>query len=804
MVRSDKTQEQFEARPFVRDTPAPTIVANPSIARIVAVGLSGLFLVFFGADMSALVVAGGLLVWWMSTSPAALLGTYAAIICSNAGEIATNRYGLPPIGMATLLVLTLMLVVRTAGKQEDISNAVRLAPAAAIYLVIASLSLFWVKDLDATTDKLFALTKNLLIGLIFVAYVTSMRRFRTIAYTISLTVAVLAALGVFQYVTKTFELSYFGFATASIKQLVGETDTWRISGPFDDANFFGQILIVGLPITGAIAVAAERPALKLAAAVGCVVILAAIGLTFSRGTLLSALIVAAAFGLTLRHRVVYASLIALVLVMAMVATPALYLERLLQVGQAISAILAGEQWITDPSLALRLSVLSAATDMFWAHPWFGIGLGQFPLQYGEYALQNGLYLDAPNKPHSVYLGTLAEGGVLGFAMLVGVIGFAFATCAVSRRQLINHGRSQDAIFLFGLQLAFIGYMTTALFLHDDYARNFWLLAALLFSTAFAARNPLETTASTSQLTRRKYLNANWSSPTAIRTALWNQRYLIALFTLIGLVAGWVQFSQTQQRYKAETTLLYRFGREYFPLEPGEARRNWGENVHVSLDAAVSTEMHLLNSYALYARSLEAAGPDTTIVDTETLSAQIKAVSAAFQIRRVQGAAMVTISTHDRSAARADQLLKAQVQGYLDLRRRIFEADAVAFYDAKIAAALKEQADLLAQNAALRQTARPDTVSGALANLRIDAQIETVKENLKRLRQERGDAALSQSYREEVAKVIETVDWRSAEGNPVLGLGPSTKLLLSTLLGFVLGVVLVLAMAATHARTPKDQ
>jgi len=186
-----------------------------------------------------------------------------------------------------------------------------------------------------------------------------------------------------------------------------------------------------------------------------------------------------------------------------------------------------------------------------------------------------------------------------------------------------------------------------------------------------------------------------------------------------------------------------------------------------------------------------------------LPAQIKAVSSAFQIRRVQGAAMVTISAQDRSAARADRMVKAQVQGYLEQRRQIFEADAVAFYDARIAAALKEQADLMAQRAALRKTASPDPGLAALATLRIDAQIDAVAENLKRLRQERGDAALSQGYRDKVAKVIETVDWRSAEGNPV-GLGAPMKLALSALLGLVLGVVLALTMAATQARAPEGR
>ena len=188
--------------------------SKANITGAVVAGLAGLVLAVFGADIAALAIVGGLLAWWMSASPMALLGAYAAIIFSNAAEIATDRYGLPPIGMATLLVLLLMLVVRTAGRQEDISNAARLAPAAATYLIVSAFCVFWVQDLGASVDRLLALAKNLLIVLVFVAYVTSMHRFRTIVSAISLTVVVIAALSVFQYMTKTFELSYFGLASA--------------------------------------------------------------------------------------------------------------------------------------------------------------------------------------------------------------------------------------------------------------------------------------------------------------------------------------------------------------------------------------------------------------------------------------------------------------------------------------------------------------------------------------------------------------------------------------------------------------
>lgn len=303
------------------------------------------------------------------------------------------------------------------------------------------------------------------------------------------------------------------------------------------------------------------------------------------------------------------------------------------------------------------------------------------------------------------------------------------------------------------------------------------------------------------------MSHEWSSIPDARGVLWRHRYPIVLATLLGLAAGWVQVRMVPPRYAAETTLLYRFGREYFPVPPGEVRRNWGENVPVTLDAALFSEMHLLNSTAMFARTLDQVDPPPAAAPAQSPAArahQVEALAQAFDVRRVQGAAMVSISVADPDPRRADDLLRAHVEAYRAERSRIFDADALGFFDTRIASALDEHAALMRQRADILSAPPPAGSPGTgeasasrtleLQLAPLDEQIAAVTENLRLLRLERANAALSQGYRDQVAPTFVAVDRRDAEGNRV-GLQPAARLAMSALFGAVLSATLVLVLAA---------
>lgn len=79
----------------------------------------------------------------------------------------------------------------------------------------------------------------------------------------------------------------------------------------------------------------------------------------------------------------------------------------------------------DALLNQRLSFLLAAWNMFRAHPIFGSGYGSYPLKWWKWAppeLLNPWTIGVPFAAHSTYLQILAELGVVGFALYLGLIG----------------------------------------------------------------------------------------------------------------------------------------------------------------------------------------------------------------------------------------------------------------------------------------------------------------------------------------------------------------------------------------------
>ena len=202
---------------------------------------------------------------------------------------------------------------------------------------------------------------------------------------------------------------------------------------------------------------------------------------------------------------------------------------------------------------------------------------------------------------------------------------------------------------------------------------------------------------------------------ALRRWIW----LILLVAVISAGIGWFQQTRTPRNFEAETALLYRFGREYFPISPGEQRRNWGENVMVSLDAAIFTEMRLLSSHQLFERTLDKIGvaelerrpaPNPIAVkiaallpfgadeDVQTSEHQrlaaVRDLAESFDITRVQGAALVQVAARHPVPEVADRIVTAHIEAYLEWRSELFDRDASAYFESQLARAREEHGALL--------------------------------------------------------------------------------------------------------------
>jgi O-antigen ligase len=204
--------------------------------------------------------------------------------------------------------------------------------------------------------------------------------------------------------------------------------------------------------------------------------------TFSRGAALGftiALVVAALL------RYIRARDLAVVAIAGVLLVGSLpgYVERLATVeGLSAAAAAEGGQGEADDSFRKRVNSTLAAALMFVEHPVLGVGPGQVPRHYLEYAGRvAGLPEARAFEAHNLYVGVAAESGVLGLLVFVAILLLAVRRLAAVRRRWGPN--AEIGAYATGFILAIFVYMATGLFLHLAYQRYFWLLIALAAATA---------------------------------------------------------------------------------------------------------------------------------------------------------------------------------------------------------------------------------------------------------------------------------------------------------------------------------
>jgi O-antigen ligase len=457
-------------------------------APVAAAALGAVATLTTGPVIAAAVAAVLLIAVASAVYPTVAAIALAVTITSNAAAVATDNFGAPPLGALMTQGAAAVIVVRRILGLEDLSTAIRIAPLLLLFFGVHAISLLWVEYLDLTLMRLSIIAKDFVIVLVFAALITSRERLHAIAWAIAATVAALSALSVFQFVTGSFDHDFLGFSRAAIKGIADDTMSWRLEGPVGDANYYGQLLVTGLPLVVAMIFAAKSAWLRIAGLAGVPLVLAAIVLTYSRGALVGLAAVAVFAVLMARQRVAAIGAVAALAVLVLAAAPDMVVKRLIPIAETLSAAVGGGQSVGDMALGQRLSVMRAATAMFADSPLLGVGTWQFSALYPDYALKHGLDLGAPPEAHSRFLETAAEGGLLGLLNLFAFIAVvAWAGIRASARFEAN-GERTNAILTRASVLSFAGYFSTAMFLHGAFERILWLVLALVVAAWAVARD----------------------------------------------------------------------------------------------------------------------------------------------------------------------------------------------------------------------------------------------------------------------------------------------------------------------------
>lgn len=451
-------------------------------APLFALGVLGVFVGAVSGSFPALVLATAT-AWWFVARALPRGGLVAALsiglIWSNAVVVTGGVVGAPEIvGVVPQLMMLALVLGRWVIGQASIVTT----PAFRMLLLYGAVLLVTGLTADFTSPvldrSLSFFLEGILLWLLVVNVVSDRRTLQRALLAMILAGAMLGSTSMVQYVTRTFDDDYVGFAQlAEDETALYQADssyTPRQSGSIGEKNRYAQVLLVTLPFAVALS-RRRRGATAFALALGAAGLIAGIGLSGSRG---AAVGVIAVVGVLTAYRVVSARNIA-VLAAAVAAVLLLlpsYRERVVSIADAAGGVEDSAE--EDGAVLGRVAENLAALEMFVDNPVLGVGPGGYPYKYEDYAQTIGFNIrEGPREPHNLYLGLGSEMGLVGLVSFMAIVTVLVYQSHRAWMAVRSIDRGQADLVAAGIA-AIAAYLVTGVFLHLSYERYLWLLLAM--------------------------------------------------------------------------------------------------------------------------------------------------------------------------------------------------------------------------------------------------------------------------------------------------------------------------------------
>lgn len=486
VTRPPMSHAASDERPFPRRLGGVIFVGvGLAVAALAATGLSHVAI-----GLSVAIVAAAAII----LRPEFVAFIAAFVIFTNTSFVLGESIGFTSTTELLILLLLATFLLdrlngRASGKGLAMTGLVLVG-----YVSTLALSAFSAIHPDLTLSGSIGVARNAVLVLAFIAIVTDMNRMAWAFAGMIAAVCFLAGLTVFQAIFGLQHISFLGYASATIAHIAGELDSWRITGPVTDPNYYGMILLTGLPLVAERVVSASTLLLRILAALAVAIILTAIILTYSRGALLALmLVVVLAFGNSRAFFFGMATIGVLIWASLMLLSEPLSLgmmERLTTGLLDAYAAITGQGHFQDAAVAGRLAAMIAALIHFLENPVFGIGYDQYETLYQDTAQIHGLMARGDDRQaHSLFLEILAERGLAGAIVYAGLIFYAVLAIIRGRRRLLAAGMTGPARQGRALILCFVAFYAASLFLHEAFAGYFWLLFALAIAFRQSVPDP---------------------------------------------------------------------------------------------------------------------------------------------------------------------------------------------------------------------------------------------------------------------------------------------------------------------------
>lgn len=412
------------------------------------------------------------------------LATLAVLVATNGGAVIAERSSFP-VTESLIVLIGLQALTRLYRRWRDgLADLTHLRAFTAVYgayLAAALASTLWAHDTEVAFAGVTSLATNMAIAAVLVIAIRDERDVRWILGGLLAGAAVIAVLTMAQTVTGSFDQDFLGFARASVSAAddaaLEDDEEVRAAGPFEDPNFFAQMMVSVLPLAAAVALLRLDRRIRIAAGLLTVLMAATVVATLSRGAMLALVVIAGAMVYRYRANRVVLRIAVVVAVLSVFALPGEVTSRISAVGEIVTG--GGAQQSEDSSLQGRTSEMQAAVLMFLDRPAGGVGYANYAELYQQYSPRIGLDTRREmREAHSLYLEILSETGMLGFGVFAVGLALARARIVRARRQLMAAGSDHNVLLLDAIGLGLVGFLVTSVFLHGAYPRLFWLLLGL--------------------------------------------------------------------------------------------------------------------------------------------------------------------------------------------------------------------------------------------------------------------------------------------------------------------------------------
>ena len=412
------------------------------------------------------------------------LAALVIVIYTNLSDILISKFGLPSLAQPLIGLLVLVILTRRLVFQDQFQGWFAPALLMGAFTLFGSLSLFYASDVSRASTSLLSYLKDVIIGLVVIFFIQNPKSLRWAVWALLFSGILMGTISVFQVITGTYDKLYAGFGQV-VAFTAGEH---RLAGVLHDPNFYGQIMVVLVPLAFERLLDEKKLVLKFLAGWALFVCAITILYTYSRGDFL-ALGVAGFLAIVLQpRRPWFPIFLALALgLLVYQFLPGQYTERISSLLQVIPG--ASNSVTIDPSLQARATTDIVGWTMFTANPIFGVGVGNFNTLYDYYARQLGLGQNVETESaHNLYLQIAAERGIVGFLCFAAIIYFTFQALNRARSRFLDLKLNELANLSAAMSTSLVGYLVAAFFLHDAFLRYFWLLIGISWAFLQVSRS----------------------------------------------------------------------------------------------------------------------------------------------------------------------------------------------------------------------------------------------------------------------------------------------------------------------------